>query len=308
MMKTIKLIGLLVLALGISFSISSCTGEEGPAGKQGNIGPIGPAGNDGSKIYSGEGNPENNIGLVGDYYLDRTTSTLYGPKLKNDNWNSVVTLLLKGDKGENGAEGSKIHSGEGNPTVDLGKVGDYYLNITNCTLYGPKKNSEDSSLASVWGLGLELKGAEGNANVNTYLLTIDKSDWGLYSNIVGTDYKLAYYDFSPNFLTDDILKNGIILVYMKTGSSNTLLPKIDITHKKNLIQYNFSFYKYSTSVNKMSIKESIKVINDASELIVASTCFFRIKVVSGKPAQLLTKVQNDAEEFNKIANELNILD
>lgn len=307
-MKTIKIIGLFILIIGLSFTINSCTGEEGPAGKLGNVGPVGPAGNDGSKIYSGEGNPENNIGLIGDYYLDRTTSTLYGPKLNNDNWNSVITLILKGDKGDSGEEGSKIYSGEGNPAIDLGKVGDYYLDISTSILYGPKKDSEGSSFAAIWGVGLELKGAEGNANVNTYLLTVDKADWVIYGNTVDSDYKRAYYDFNANFITNDILNNGIILVYMQTGSSKFILPKVDVTPKKNLLQYNFNYYKYSSIVNKLRLSESIKVLNDASELLVTATQFYRIRVVSGKPAQQLTEVQNNPEEFNKIANELNILD
>ena len=147
-------------------------GIPGPAGIQGvagNIGPIGPAGTDGSIIYSGNGLPSTSVGKLGDYYLDRNTGNLYGPKT-SAGWKDFMTLIGakgakgdKGDKGDNGAtgatgaagaSGSKILSGTGAPSVGLGTIGDFYLDKTGYLLYGPK-------LSTGWGIATLLRGAQG---------------------------------------------------------------------------------------------------------------------------------------------------
>lgn len=59
-----------------------------------------------------------------------------------------------------GLDGSTILSGMGAPTSSLGKVGDFYLNKEDATLYGPKT-------ASGWGdTSLSLKGDKGDTGEN----------------------------------------------------------------------------------------------------------------------------------------------
>ena len=48
-----------------------------------------------------------------------------------------------------------ILSGDGAPALNLGKVGDYYLDVTNTNLYGAKT-------AEGWGTPISLKGLPGN--------------------------------------------------------------------------------------------------------------------------------------------------
>jgi hypothetical protein len=144
----------------------------GAAGAQG---PTGAAGKDGSIIYSGSGAPVSTIGINGDYYLDKNTGNLYGPKI-GANWGTA--LLLKGTNGingtngtdgtdgvngmngangangTNGINGSTTLSGNGAPGVGLGALGDYYLDKTNYLLYGPK-------VAGSWGIPILLRGAAG---------------------------------------------------------------------------------------------------------------------------------------------------
>ena len=50
-----------------------------PSGNEipGATGPTGPAGN---TILNGVGAPDNSIGAIGDFYLDTSTTTMYGPK------------------------------------------------------------------------------------------------------------------------------------------------------------------------------------------------------------------------------------
>lgn len=75
---------------------TGATGDTGPAGTKGAngaTGPAGAAGTPGSKILSGTGTPAADLGATGDYYLDKNSYSLYGPKLAGG-WG--VALSLKG--------------------------------------------------------------------------------------------------------------------------------------------------------------------------------------------------------------------
>lgn len=54
----------------------------------------GPQGPRGRTILNGSGLPSNNFGLEGDFYYDKDTSKLYGPKMSDSTWEtaSVITL------------------------------------------------------------------------------------------------------------------------------------------------------------------------------------------------------------------------
>lgn len=116
----------------------------------------------GNLIHSGYGAPETSLGDVGDYYLDLSTSNLYGAKT-TQGWGSPIVLRGKdgdngkdgkdgkdgnngnngkdgknGNNGYNGKDGSKIYSGNGAPQATLGKEGDWYLDAQNKRFYGPK--------------------------------------------------------------------------------------------------------------------------------------------------------------------------
>ncbi|HEV2478224.1 MAG TPA: hypothetical protein VGS79_01115 [Puia sp.] len=57
--------------------------------------------------------------------------------------------------GPAGANGTIIYSGKGEPSATLGNVGDFYLDVMNLGLYGPKT-------ADGWGTGYSLKGGQGD--------------------------------------------------------------------------------------------------------------------------------------------------
>lgn len=63
-----------------------------------------------------------------------------------------------GAKGATGADGTKILSGNGAPGA-VGVDNDFYLDLTNMMLYGPKT-------AGAWGTGKSLKGANGATGAN----------------------------------------------------------------------------------------------------------------------------------------------
>src|SRR5690606_36338423 len=143
----------LVVILLVCF-IYSCgkDGETGPMGEQGIPGI------NGSAILSGRANPENSIGKVGDFYLNLTTSDLFGPK-NETGWGSPFSI--KGDNGEDGAngqDGSTILSGNVPPQSSVGKIGDFYIDLSNYTIYGPKSHSG-------WGNPVSLKSDSENGIV-----------------------------------------------------------------------------------------------------------------------------------------------
>lgn len=128
-------------------------GTTGAQGVTGATGPTGSKGQDGSKIIAATGIPILSIGNVGDFYINLSTSDLYGPRT-NTSWGTAVNL-----KGANGANGTKILSGTAVPNSSLGSVGDYYFHTSNANLYGPKT-------AAGWGTPISLIGANGKDGSN----------------------------------------------------------------------------------------------------------------------------------------------
>jgi hypothetical protein len=145
------MIKVLFVLLWFTALTTSCKkGEPGPAGP---AGPQGITGNDGNTILSGTGVPASTAGKIGDYYLDTSTSNLYGPKTTSG-WGTSVSL-----KGATGPNGNGILSGNGVPSAALGVNGDFYLDKTTYNLYGPKT-------AGNWGTPTSLIGPAGRVSYN----------------------------------------------------------------------------------------------------------------------------------------------
>lgn len=75
----------------------------GLQGEKGETGTDGTDGTDGNTILNGVGAPDNGLGVDGDFYLDTSTSELYGAKAGGV-WPTPPTSLVgaKGDKGDAG--------------------------------------------------------------------------------------------------------------------------------------------------------------------------------------------------------------
>ncbi|MDO4881431.1 MAG: leucine-rich repeat domain-containing protein [Capnocytophaga sp.] len=98
-----------------------------------------------STILMGEGVPSLDKGEKGDYYIDRQTGLLYGPKTDEKGWGQNPFRLVSKESLSN----STIVTGDGVPSLDKGKVGDLYLDKKGQKLYGPKTEQG-------WGRGYEL--------------------------------------------------------------------------------------------------------------------------------------------------------
>jgi hypothetical protein len=86
------------------------TGSTGPTGPAGATGPAGQAGTNGlngKTVLNGSGAPDGTLGTVGDFYLDTSVSTLFGPKTESG-WGAGTSLV--GPQGPAGTSGYEMVS------------------------------------------------------------------------------------------------------------------------------------------------------------------------------------------------------
>jgi hypothetical protein len=132
-------------------------GAPGPAGPMGPMGAPGPTGPNGLNILNGPGNPTAVIGVNGEFYLNTTTSTLWGPKTGGSWPGSAVSLIgPAGPAGPTGSNGLSILNGTSNPIGAIGSDGEFYINTSTNTIFGPKAGG-------VWPTGVSLTGPAGPA-------------------------------------------------------------------------------------------------------------------------------------------------
>ena len=77
---------------GTGYSLVGAPGAPGAAGATGATGAAGTNGAPGSQILSGTGAPAATLGNSGDYYLDKSSGLLYGPKNGTD-WGTPTSLI-----------------------------------------------------------------------------------------------------------------------------------------------------------------------------------------------------------------------
>ncbi len=141
-------------------------GIQGAPGATGATGVAGAAGADGKMVRNGTSNPVSSTGVDGDFYINTTTNTLFGPKA-NGAWPSGVSLVgptgatgaqgiqgATGATGVAGADGKTVRNGTSNPVSGTGVDGDFYINTAANTLFGPKANG-------AWPSGVSLVGPTG---------------------------------------------------------------------------------------------------------------------------------------------------
>ncbi|MCW9708246.1 hypothetical protein [Fodinibius salsisoli] len=216
MMNTpIKKAHLLLLTLLLAFGIiligcKGPTGDQGPQGPEGEEGPIGPAGEDGSIIHAGSGTPGEDIGKLGDFYLNTTAAEMYGPKTQ-DGWGVPFSLQgppgedgqdgedgADGQDGADGKDGSQIYSGSGAPAESLGNTDDFYLNKSSFELYGPKTDSG-------WGVPLNMQ-----AKTNVMYTTWFEPDWSVDRP------RLKRMIITESRLTNEFKETGVVLAYRRS--------------------------------------------------------------------------------------------
>ena len=208
--KNLLLVGLSLFSLLTACNTVPEKGEQGIQGEKGDKGDTGEAGKDGSKIYTGEGEPDNSTGLEGDLYIDTSTGNLYtkGSSI----WNK--TGNIKGDTGSTGIsitntyideDGNLICELSNGQKINAGKVKDtrtftvkYYVNnnlfATDTNIaYGskltpPNVNLKDGYELSQW-YTIESSGYKSYWSIHGSIVT---SDLSLYADALPVEYKINY--------------------------------------------------------------------------------------------------------------------
>lgn len=106
----------------VTYTVSDSVGNEATVERTVKV--VEPFGN----WYTGEGPPSDELGSNGDSYLDVTTGDVY--KRDPNKWTKVGNI-----KGNDGKQGSKIHTGSGAPKAALGDIGDLYLDTKTGDVY-----------------------------------------------------------------------------------------------------------------------------------------------------------------------------
>ena len=143
-------------------------GAAGETGAAGQNGQNGQNGRDGKDILSGTSDPTSETGKEGDKYVNTTTGDIFikrngqweregnlkGPKGDKGETGAAGATGAAGQNGQNGRDGKDILSGTSDPTSEIGKEGDKYVNTTTGDIF-VKKNGQ-------WEREGNLKGPKGD--------------------------------------------------------------------------------------------------------------------------------------------------
>lgn len=332
-----KKVNYFLLLCAVVLFTASCgkdgaTGPVGPAGSTGSQGAVGPAGptgangQNGSVIYSGSTTPASATGVVGDFYIDLSTGLLYGPKTSTG-WGTGISLKgtngATGATGATGAAGSKIYSGSGAPASTIGVSGDFYLDKTNFRLYGPK-------VGTTWGTPISLQGPAGpagpqgpagNANVKTDVFTVPAASWA--SSSTGymletgsggyTEYFMQGYVRSNNTITQDVLDNGMVLVYFTpspTYNANQWAP-LPYSFPSFGTEY-YTNYVYVTAPGQVTLGFFFSKIDPAATLpgiltyVQTQDYKFKIVTVTGETGTFMMEHHVNLKNYQEVSRALGL--
>jgi len=116
------------------------TGATGQKGDKGDTGATGQKGDKGDTGATGQKGDKGDTGATGQKGEKGDTGAT-GQKGEKGNTGATGQKGDKGDTGTPGQNGSKIYAGIGAPTINIGVVGDWYIDSQNKRLYGPKETS-----------------------------------------------------------------------------------------------------------------------------------------------------------------------
>jgi uncharacterized protein (TIGR02145 family) len=139
------------------FSANSIAGPQGPAGPQGQTGPAGPQGQTGPAGPQGQTGPAGPQGQTGPAGPQGQTGPA-GPQGQTGPAGPQGQTGPTGPQGQTGpagANGKTILNGTTNPAQSLGTIGDFYINTSTDSLFGPKTNAG-------WGTGISIIGPKGS--------------------------------------------------------------------------------------------------------------------------------------------------
>jgi hypothetical protein len=175
----------------------------------------------GSAIAYGLGEPNATSGQTSDTYIDTSNGTFY--KKATTGWQQAFSMLSgpaggpgpKGDTGLPGTNGKSLLSGPVDPSNQAtGVDGDFYINTSTYTIFGPKQNSD-------WGAGtiivpVDFDSKADKSYVDDNFVGIANVDQGL---IITNDKKLKLDLQTKQLVTPELLPTWSF--YKADGSSYT---------------------------------------------------------------------------------------
>lgn len=270
--------GLITLAIFVSCS------KDAPAGKDGKDGIDGKDGRNGTSMLAGTGIPLPNTGKEGDFYLNLSNIDIYGPKTAQG-WGNPISLKgIKGEKGDKGhkgdtgdkgekgdtgekgekgdtgdtgadgiagVDGTKVFSGNGAPSPNVGNQGDFYIDLLNKTLYGPKRNNQ-------WGNGVSLVIRRFRLDKTAISLTTTRMGQIQITSGNG-NYQISQTPQSQAIVEVSLANNTEILLTGKTAGTtqftitDTYIQKSIIVSVEVRVLANINNYDYELSADGLTL-------------------------------------------------------
>ena len=219
----------------------------------GTAGAHGTNGLNGNTILNGIGAPIAAIGMSSDFYLDTSTTTLYGPKSSAGWPNAGISLV--GAAGPVGANGSTILSGSSVPANTLGANGDFYIDGVNSTLYGPKSGG-------VWPSGTSLR---------AHFPTVIAGLAGVQSTAPNTNYLATATTGVVNFVLPTSPNPGDVVQFKGVGEGGwSVLPNANQTVVRNGLLPGWSLKPSGFFLNNVEAWQSLASSSDGTRLVAGS--------------------------------------
>jgi hypothetical protein len=122
------------------------------------------SGKNGLNILNGPTNPSPITGTDGEFYINTSTQTIFGPKTSGA-WPAGILLVgptgTAGTNGTNGINGLNVLNGTSDPTSGIGVNGEFYINTLSNKIFGPKTSG-------AWPAGISLVGPTGAGGTNGF--------------------------------------------------------------------------------------------------------------------------------------------
>lgn len=206
-------------------ALRGATGAQGPQGIQGIQGPIGLTGATGPQGIAGVNgtNGSNGSNGLSAYQIwlnagNTGTEAQFLTALRGATGAQGIQGIqgIAGTNGTNGLDGKTVLNGTQSPTAGIGNNGDFYINTTTNTLFGPKTSG-------TWGSGVSLVGPQGAAGTNGKNTLVNTTTEAAGANCAtgGTKIEVGL-DTNNNGVLDSGEVNSSLTKYVCNGTnSNT---------------------------------------------------------------------------------------
>ena len=199
-------------------TLRGATGAQGPQGIQGIQGPIGLTGATGLQGIAGVNGTNGSNGLSA-YQIwlnagNTGTEAQFLTALRGATGAQGIQGIA-GTNGTNGLDGKTVLNGTQSPTAGIGNNGDFYINTTTNTLFGPKTSG-------AWGSGVALVGPQGAAGTNGKNTLVNTTTEAAGANCAtgGTKIEVGI-DTNNNGVLDSGEVNSSLTKYVCNGVSSS---------------------------------------------------------------------------------------